>query len=234
MVSRIHRRSGNAVVQHCKILKWHPDIVWQVGVGQNHQEIDCLLEEWPEIKMIGFEPHPRTYGQIKDKFPGELFNLAVSDKVSKVTLYSKPRHKDGSTTRPGGKGFENADSYEVETTYLDHPDISLMSDYTNKDKLLWLDCEGAELDVLDGAREFIKHVQAVNVEMTGAPDGEGWCDPEEVNAQLHEDGFFLQITHTNRPSSGQFDGFYVRGDIFNPGYCNCPMEVTRHRKAMRC
>lgn len=251
MVSKIHRRSGNAVVQHCKILKWRPDTVWQVGVGLNHQEIDCLLEEWPEIQMIGFEPHPKIFGKIQNEFPGTLYNMAVSDSPKTVTLYGKPRHKDGSSIFPYVKEEDNQNTFEgIQAVHLDHPMFdwlkrssqseSSVSSQSNQGSssssgptnrvLLWLDCEGGEMDVLDGARNFIKTVQAVNVEMTGAPVGKGWCDPEEVHNQLHEDGFFLQITHTNRPSAGQFDGLYVRGNIFNPGYCNCPMEITRHRR----
>jgi FkbM family methyltransferase len=189
-----------------------------------------LLEEWPETKMIGFEPHPKIYNGIKDKFPGILFNLAVSDKPKKVVLYSKPNHKDGSSIFPHSIEDNNKNTFEgINALNLDALEFSL---YREGEKtLLWLDCEGGELDVLDGAREFITEVGMVNVEMTGSPNGVGWCSPEEVHQQLHEDGFFLQITHTNRPSAGQYDGLYVRKEIFNPGYCNCPMEITRYRKA---
>ena len=235
MVSKIHRRSGNAVVNHLKIMKWHPDVVWQMGVGVNHQEIDCLLEEWPEIEMIGFEPHPKVYEGTKDKFPGALFNLAVSDCDKEVTLYSKPRHKDGSSIFPHLNKDNNLNPIEdIQATYLDGPFLrDVREKHIGKQTLLWLDCEGGELDVLDGAREFIEDVHAVNVEMTGEGLGEGWCKPEDVDTQLREDGFFLQITHTNRPSNGQFDGLYVRGNLFYPGYCNCPMEITRHRRTYR-
>ena len=229
MVSKIHRRSGNAVVNHLKIMKWHPDIVWQVGVGVNHQEIDCLLEEWPEIEMIGFEPHPKVHANNKGVFPGELFNLAISDYEKVVTLYAKPRHKDGSSIFPHFNEDNNLNPIaDIRATFLDSPEFYRLR--SDKQTLLWLDCEGGELDVLDGAREFIKEVHAVNVEMTGEPLGKGWCKPEDVDTQLREDGFFLQVTHTNRPSNGQFDGLYVRGNLFYPGYCNCPMEITRHRR----
>jgi len=29
-------------------------MLWQVGVGLHHQEVDCLLEEWDDIEIIGF------------------------------------------------------------------------------------------------------------------------------------------------------------------------------------
>ena len=153
MVSKIHRRSGNAVVNHLKIMKWRPDVVYQVGVGVNHQEIDCLLEEWPDIQMIGFEPHPKIYKGIKDKFPGVLFNLAVADCVKKVTLYSKPSHKDGSSIFPHFKADNNLNPIDdIYTTYLDGPVLwDIREKHKGKQTLLWLDCEGGELDILDGA-----------------------------------------------------------------------------------
>jgi len=202
-------------------------MLWQVGVGVHHQEVDCLLEEWEDIKVIGFEPHPKIYANAVKEYPGELYNLAVCDVVGQTLLYSKPNHKDGSSILPAYKESDNAKPVTVGTTKLDQPYwLDLIGEESQI--LLWLDCEGSEISVLNGAKSFIHKVAAINVEMTGVSMGRGWALPESVHCSLVRHGFYLQLTHTNRIMGGQYDAFYVRGEHFNPSYCNCVPEVVRY------
>lgn len=231
-MGRVMRRSGNAVLQTCQCINWRPDVLWQVGVGVHHEEVDCLLEEWPKIRIVGFEPHPTIYDKIKDNYPGILVNKAVTDTEGGATLYSKPRHKDGSSLFKYSDEGNNKKPMRVSTTFLDNQDsLDLMCTYLNIGEtrhLLWLDCEGSENLVLRGAGTFLKHINAINIEMTGVPLGDDWATPLELHRTLASLEMYAQMIHTNRIMSGQYDALYVRKRLFNPNHCNCPSEVARY------
>lgn len=230
-MGRLMRRSGNAVTLTCMCIGWRPKVLWHIGVGINHQEIDCLLEKWPDIQVIGFEPHPEIYNSIKDKYPGTLLNKAVSYRDGEATLYSKPKHKDGSSLHRYYDETNNQKPIRVETVALNSL-TGLRHQYFTKENegghLLWLDCEGNELRVLRGSPGWLRAMSAVNVEMTGVPLGSGWPSPLSVHQYLTGYSFYAQMIHTNRIDSGQYDAFYVSHRLFSPHYCNCPSEVNRY------
>ena len=223
-MSYLFRRSGLAVGLISDLLKWRADRVYQVGVGGHHQEVDVLRKEWRGVKFTGCEPHPAMCRRIRRSYPGDLREVAISDFVGKADLHVKSRHADGSTLFPiTDKGGMERCEVVVET--LDH----LFPGPHGERILLWLDCEGSELKVLQGGREFLKRVEMVNVELTGNRPHPDWCDPVDVHRLLMEAGFFTQHVHTHRLSAGQYDAIYVRGMLFDPLFCCVPTEVERHR-----
>jgi len=228
-MSKLLRRSGNAVAQTCICIDWRPDIIWQIGVGVHHQEVDCLLETWEDIRIVGFEPHPKTYRDIKNKYPGELLNLAVGKYTGEATLYSKPRHKDGSSTRKHSNPDNNLHPIQVNQIILDCHYIKSLSNRLGQGRsLLWLDCEGSELDVLQSGERFLEGIQAVNIEMTGPSSGDDWATPIQLHTWFVGRGFYLQMIHTNRIMAGQYDALYVRKEIFSPDFTNCIPEAVRY------
>ena len=228
MASKMLRRSGVAVGLVAELLGWKAEVIWQVGVGLYYEEIDVLKQEWNLDKenIIGFEANPITFGRIVDHYPGTLMNVALSDFVGRGELSFDPRHKDGSTLKGlnHGKTSEN-----VEVTKLD----AVPCKTTGQKILLWLDCEGSELDVLRGGVEFLKHVDVVNVEITGKPPGDGWCAPVDVYLWLREHGFRLQHIHTQRTSAGQFDAVFVRSELWKEEYCCCFHELLEERRNIK-
>lgn len=248
MASRLLRRSGISVGLVAEVLGWRPDWVIQVGVGLFHEEADALKErinddhkeehvlksEWPDCKFVGFEPHPDTYRQIVRKYPGELFQVAISDGYGTTPLFTKKRHADGSSLHYHDLLSDDEQSkvgeVVVDVVTLD----SWFADDPPKGKiLLWLDCEGSELNVLRGGENFLERVDVVNVEMASKPPSSGWCSPGEVHAYLAARGFWLQWIHTQRISAGQCDAIYVRSHLFRPEYCCVPHEVERFGKEGR-
>ncbi len=205
-------------------LNWRADVLVQVGVGNYHQEVDVLTEEWPGLKVIGFEPHPDIFKGLGGSYPGTVYKIAISDYVGQATLYGKRRHKDGSSIYPHTspnereKYVEHAVEVGTLDLYFSRPDDRV---------LLWLDCEGAELAALRGGEQFVKGVQVVNVELTANPPGDQWCDPLEAHRWLAERGFYNIHIHTHRIAAGQWDGVYVRKELFDPAYCCVPTETLR-------
>lgn len=224
MVSRLLRRSGVAVLQLAENLGWRPTLVVQVGVGHYHQEVDVMQEAWPGVHFVGFEPQSNIHQDEKMGYPGQLFRVALSDKVGRETLYVKTKHKDGSSLFPHTRPNER-ESYAAELVLVDTLDhfLSRCDDHT----LLWLDCEGSELNVLRGGKEYVKGVEVINVETASNPPGDQWCSPVEIHRWMKENGFWRQWHHTYRDSAGQCDVVYVRKCLFNPKYCICPCEIER-------
>ena len=233
MASYLLRRSGIAVGMIAELIDWKADIIVQVGIGQHHEEIDVLREEWDVKEIIGFEPHPRIYNNLAD-YPGQVEPYAVSNERGEAILYSKQRHKDGSSLYPHHeRDDEKYNNIKVDVTTLDYEfDYKLVPRLIPR-ILLWLDCEGNELKALQGGEEFIKLVDVVNVELTANPPGDGWCSPVDVHLWLAAHGFWEQWQHSNKSCGGQCDAMYVKSHLFDPKYCCIPHEVIRWREAQK-
>lgn len=233
-MSRIHRRSGSAVVQYLSLIEFTPDIAVIAGVGCHSGEVECLLEEYPDIELYGFEPHPSTFKAISKTFPGRLFQLALSNEVKKQILYGKSKHKDGASLFPKiiEKDRLECKEFEVQCTTLDETlFFDKVPPLSNRNGILWLDCEGNESSALCGGKGFIEQcISVINCEMTGKPRSIGWCKPVDVHKILTEYGFLLSWSHTHRSTCGQYDAIYLRKEIFRPEYCSSPASILEYEK----
>jgi len=231
MPSRFLRRSGISIVKITGWLDWQADCIVQAGIGLNGEEWEVMKEAWPNAKIIGFEPHPEIVNNAKKKYPGEVYQYALGDKIEKRTLYAKLRHKDGSSLYPHAEKKEDNQypEFDVMVTTLDYFYDNVTE--LGKKILLWLDCEGNELNVLKGsAHHFLNCVEMINIELTSNPPGTGWCDPVETHEWLNDHGFLCQWVHTNRSEAGQVDAVYVRPEIFKREHSCCPEQVRMWEK----
>jgi len=224
MPSRLMRRSGTSAVHMSKLIGWRPKTVIQAGIGLNWEEVDCFMEQWPDIHFEGFEPNPLLIRKLKKaNYPGNYYPYAIGDAKGIGELRYRRRHKDGSSLNDiGDKEDEPTKTASVEIVTLDE---FFAGTVFEQPILLWLDCEGYELKALRGAEAFLEGVGMINVEMTGNPNGEGWCKPWEVHRFIVDHGFVLQYIHTFRNHQGQYDGLYVRPCMFHLEYscspCRC-------------
>lgn len=224
MVSKFIRRSGISVCLIADLLEWVPDLVIQVGVGVNPEETAVFRDAWPEHDLIGFEGHPTVYETALKSYPGQLFNFAIGDRDEAVEMWTPPRHKDGSSIFKH-EGMENLSSCKTWMKTLSQ--VIPINWVQDRQVLLWLDCEGCELKVLDHGRDVLKHVAVVNVELTAKPISKAWCDSNQVHDLLLEAGFKRQWVHTQRTSAGQCDAIYVRPELFKAEFCCCPCQIEK-------
>lgn len=183
------------------------------GVGVSADEAVAFSAMWPNAEIIGFEPNPHTFEGLKPVFPGTLLCSAISDKPGTQSLFFRHSWKNGSTLhKPAEVGYREC---KVPVIRLD--------DVVNpaKGSLLWLDCEGYELNALRGGEEFIKNIDAVNIEITGRPRSDGWCKPTDVHQWLKDHGFKQVYVHSIRTVRGQFDAIYVRNEFVKSDMCAC-------------
>lgn len=221
MVSTLLRRSGIALGLIADHIGWVPEYIYQVGVGIHCQELEVFVEAWPKVVMTGYEAHPLVYEAVKDRYPGTIHNLGISKRPGIATLYSKKRHKDGSSL------YKFHDDIDVEEfkVKVDTLDNQVPEGPKSNRTLLWLDCEGSELDALKGAENFIKRVEVVNVELTSNPVSNEWPSQVSIDIWLRDRGFRRQWIHTQRSALGQCDVIYVRPYLFKSEYCCCPCEI---------
>ena len=223
------RRSGVALYNVANLLDWSPTAILQVGVGHYSKEVEVFREAWPEAMLIGFEPHPETIRLIRN-YPGLLICKALGRHEGNVRLFWNVGHKDGASVYNEVGLTDEPKWIDVEISTLDNccnEDVRFQS---GERTLLWLDCEGSELDVLIGGEQFVVNVNVINVELTGKSSRPGWPDPVRVNRWLLDHGFLLQYVHTQRVASGQVDAIYVRPELFRPEYCCCPLMVEEWRR----
>lgn len=222
MVSKLLRRSGVAVGLEAARLGWTPNFVIQVGVGQSHQGVDVLKEEWPDMKFLGFEAHPGIVKKVTD-YPGKIREIAIGDRCRDGVIYVKNRHKDGTSIFPFKDDVEISEILQVQVSTLD--DEIKYQDLGGREIILWLDCEGSELGALQGAEWLLSKVKMVNVEMTPNPPSIYWPTPNEIHNVLRDAGFYRQCLHTMKGS--QYDAIYVTEELFQARYCCCPYTVAQ-------
>jgi len=219
MADKLQRRSGVAVILIAELIDWKPDLVVQVGIGRFWKEVDVMQKTWPDVRFIGFEPHPVLLeNDIRGKYLGLVYEVALGEEEDERFLWYNSRFKEGASLFPGERVDQ---SVVVPVRRMD----DMLDPMPFSNVLYWIDCEGSELSVLKGSVEFLKEVDVINIELTGNPPRPGWPSPVEVNRWLLDHGFVSQYIHTHRSSSGQNDMVYVKPHLFRPEFCSCPLQV---------
>jgi len=233
MKTGTHGRSGNAVLGCAKRIGWEPRLIIQVGVGLLCREVEIFHHDWPDVEMIGFEPEPKSFAELEFTYPGRLIHAAVGERSQdQVPFYIKQGHQGGSSLLQVGGNKSALKMVHVPMVELDSvfSEMTETIDNLDGDILLWLDCEGTELQALRGASRLLRRVGMVNVEMTGVPQAVGWCSPEDVYGELVAAGFYQTWTHTMQAKIGQYNSVFVCKGLFQPRFCCCMAEIARWRK----
>lgn len=208
----MRRRSGHAFAQFMDLIGYTPRHMVIAGAGAASENAELFREVWPEMEIYGFEPEPRAYRLARGKFPGRLWNHGLWDDICAKTLYVKPGWVDGSSMFPNDDDQAARKEVSVSCVSLDK---FFHAKPLGPGGALWLDCEGAELDALHGAEEFIRCIDVVNVELTAKPPGP-WASPRAVHDWLLSRGFRAAYIHTIRPWAGQRDCVFLRAEIYDP------------------
>ncbi len=212
-----HRRTGSAFIEYLHEMGFIPNALYIVGVGVSPDEAIAFKEQWLNTLVVGWEPNPFSFEGLVSTFPGVLVNAAVSNEIGVADLHFRHAWKNGSTLL---QSTEKSRYDQAVKTRLMRLDDTLSIDVP-QNSILWLDCEGSELNVLKGAEEFLKNIQVINVEITGRPRGKDWCKPIDVHKFLKERGFVQMYIHSIRTVRSQFDAVYVRKEIVNSEMCAC-------------
>tara|TARA_B100001989_G_scaffold250651_1_gene228161 strand:+ start:1717 stop:2454 length:738 start_codon:yes stop_codon:yes gene_type:complete len=133
------------------------------------KEIKSILNNYPNVNIVGFECSRRYIKRLKKNFAFnsrvEIINKAISSTIGTANFFETSLKGNGSLLELGilskeSYGTQQKEDFLVETSTLDNF-------YKNKNlDILWIDVQGAEKLVLDGAKNTLKKVKAVFIEIS--------------------------------------------------------------------
>jgi len=137
------------------------DLVVDCGanIGSFYFGLNMFLDE-SKYKYIGFEPDKKIFEclslNIEKNENREIYNIGLSSKNnSKSILYSSPDSADSSMEK-----MDSDEIYYIESRTLDSFKLENI-------KLLKIDAEGHELDVLKGSIATLKNIEYITIDVGG-------------------------------------------------------------------
>jgi FkbM family methyltransferase len=143
------------------------DVVLDIGANVGCISI-YLAKKYPNIKIYAFEAHPINYQSLLDNIKiNEVnniitFNKAVHSKTGEILKITLNELNTGSSS------FfmeSQTEKYDVETISID----DIITEYKiDKLKLLKIDCEGAEFDIIEGSDKLkLIEIDTLGMEVHG-------------------------------------------------------------------
>ncbi len=127
-----------------------------IDCGANIGELYLAFDEKKiKISYVAFEPDKKAFNSLEKNTKNgnkQLYNLALSDKNEKQNLYTDT---DGGNTSLSE--FESTSVEEIETKTFDSFNFKNI-------KLLKIDAEGHEPEVLTGLRETLKNIEYIAID----------------------------------------------------------------------
>ena len=164
------------------------DIVVDCGanVGEFYQGLRSHFENFV---YIGFEPDPNVYECLKKNITSKnatIYNQALSYKSSIEKLYISSDGADTSLVF-----LEDKEFIEVKTIQLDKLNLP-------KVKLIKIDAEGFELEVLMGSKNTLKLTEYVSVDYGPEKGMKGMNTIPEVTSFLYENNYKIISANLER------------------------------------
>uniref|UniRef100_A0A6C0E015 Methyltransferase FkbM domain-containing protein n=1 Tax=viral metagenome TaxID=1070528 RepID=A0A6C0E015_9ZZZZ len=154
-----------------------PKVCYDVGSSVLHwtRHVERIWDNVEVILFDGFSPYERLY-------KGYKYNIGVlSDKDNKIVKFYQNDFFFGGNSYYREIGYDNGSVFPVEN-YLEKETRTLDSIVIEKQfpypDLIKIDVQGAELDILKGATNVLKHVKYLIVELQNVEYNEGapLCD----------------------------------------------------------
>lgn len=195
----------------------NPKTVVDIGVDNG---TPYLYDAFESSFFVLIEPLKECEEDMKDiltKYKGKYFITACGDEDTKTTIYIDPIKQgrssiDKPTVREMPKTTEarEIDVKKLDTILVENPDL-FQAPYGLK-----IDTEGFELNVIKGAKEFLKQTQFVIAETNVMPRHENsYTFHEFVNA-MNDEGFEL-VDILNRGKGEIYlnwmDAYFIRKEL---------------------
>jgi len=188
-----------------------------VGAHLGH-EVSSMRRRYPRAEFKLFEASPRYVQALRERFrfdgKVQIFDCAVSDVSGEATFHETNLEGSGSLLEVGdlakeSYGMKQSESYKVQVRRLD--DHAAENQYADEIiDCLWVDVQGAEMQVLRSAGELLNKVRSIFVEVSAyKPLYNGGATFAEIMGFLGLRGYVLVGLGTD-PSNGTGNALYVR------------------------
>src|SRR3989338_6411354 len=166
---KMSHRTVEGSLNQAKAIGFHPEVIIDVGVGNG---TSFLTNVFPESQYLWIEPLAEFEPRLKalsERFNGNYVCACAGKERGKILL---------NVSKNSIASLEVSSSYEYESGTHELSDMSkrevdvvtldgLQDKYNlDRDLLLKLDVQGAELDVLDGARKVLTACEMVILEVS--------------------------------------------------------------------
>jgi FkbM family methyltransferase len=131
-----------------------------IDCGANIGELGLYFSQQNfDIQYIGFEPSIKEYLVCKINHPNsEILNIGLWDEKKELTFYVKSDTADSSL-------FEIEDFNNIETIQVERLDDVINQKQIKLIKLLKIDAEGAEPEILIGANKLLRKIKYISVDV---------------------------------------------------------------------
>jgi FkbM family methyltransferase len=150
-------------LKHLQRLNFNPSVIVDVGAANGTFP---LLKVYPRSRYLWIEPlveFQEDLKQLAAKYKGDYILAAAAKSTGSIKLNVHP-DLGGSSTHREADGLE-ADGIEREVKLIKLDD--LIDQYgLNRDVLLKVDVQGAELEVLAGAPQLMHHCEVIILEVS--------------------------------------------------------------------
>lgn len=161
-----------------------------VDVGANNGDLLLYLRKFSKFSYIGFEPSLLDFKLLERNYEtSSVYNLAVLDKKSKVNFYLSSQEADSSIHQPVNFEFQSL----VNGIRLDD-----FLKVNSKIRILKVDAEGAELEVIMGAKKILSQIEYIAIDL-GFEKGvnQETTAPEVINYLLENNFNVVNFTKRN-------------------------------------
>jgi FkbM family methyltransferase len=168
---------------------------WCIVGGKLGNEIPVILKNFPGVQVLVFECSSRYLGRLEDRFKDEprvqVVPKAVSD-VSGISTFFETNLEGSGSLLPLAElhmtmyNSSPAETFKIETVTLD--------DFLGEKTLdvLWVDIQGAEGKLLEGATKTLSRTRAIFIEVSERANLYAGSAPmSEINSVLNQNGFTL-------------------------------------------
>lgn len=208
-----------------------------VDVGCRWGFAERFLEHPDEFLVIGFDPDAVECARLNEKYASDYVKavpVGLSNTTGRKTLYLTREPACSSLIRPDPYLTDNYPALgcasEIGQTVVETTTLDVWSRAAGLPHIdyLKIDTQGTELDILQGGRQMLKTVRAIEVEVEFNPIYEGQPVFSDVDHFLREQGFVLwklsNLVHYSRKRSAGgvlgndivcFDDYHViRSDVY--------------------
>jgi 2-O-methyltransferase len=183
-----------------------------------------MLQVLPNAKIFAFEPCPRNYQQSLYNLKNSeyqnninLYEIALGDKIDKIKFYPMDDTNPGASSKYKLMDKSILDSvWSGRWSHYQNKEVEVHQDTLDNWRsinniedidLIWIDVQGAELDVFKGAVETLKNVKVILTEAGLQPYYEGQSLKPEIDQFLNEQGFY------ELESAFEYNGSYCEANL---------------------